>query len=314
MNARPRIRLRTLAAAAALAISAAPAAQAGLFRAYLASDGSDANPCTVVAPCRLLPAALAAVNDGGSIWMLDSANYNTAPVGITKSVTILAIPGAVGSVVGSGGNAIEVATAGVSVTLRNLNIIDFNAGVSGVVMTGGTRLRIEDSVIYGFAAGAGIVVATEARAIITDTIVRDNFTGIFLDNGAIATVSRVHLLGNAGTGLFAIAQTAAEVRAFVSDTVASGNGAGIVAQGGAGFTRVAVTRSAANGNQSTGFATYSGGGAGNATLDLSGSVAAGNGSYGLYNGGATFTSAGNNRSSGSGFLDVSGTITPAASQ
>src|ERR1700682_574931 len=69
----------------------ASAQAAGLFRAYLASGGSDSNPCTVAAPCRLLPAALAAVTDGGEIWMLDSANYNTATVSITKSVTILAI-------------------------------------------------------------------------------------------------------------------------------------------------------------------------------------------------------------------------------
>jgi hypothetical protein len=43
----------------------ASAQAVGLFRAYLASDGLDTNPCSVVAPCRLLPAALAAVADGG---------------------------------------------------------------------------------------------------------------------------------------------------------------------------------------------------------------------------------------------------------
>ena len=80
-------------------------AQAGLFRSYVSSAGNDANPCTLSAPCRLLPAALVAVNDGGEIWMLDSANYNTGPVNIDKSVTILAIPGAVGSVLAIGGDA-----------------------------------------------------------------------------------------------------------------------------------------------------------------------------------------------------------------
>jgi hypothetical protein len=67
-------------------------AQAQLFRAYLAPDGLDANPCTLAAPCRLLPAALAAVTDGGEIWMLDSANYNAGPVNVAKSVSILAVP------------------------------------------------------------------------------------------------------------------------------------------------------------------------------------------------------------------------------
>ena len=47
------------ALAATLLLSAT--AQAQLFRAYLASDGNDANACTLAAPCRLLPAALTAV-------------------------------------------------------------------------------------------------------------------------------------------------------------------------------------------------------------------------------------------------------------
>src|SRR6478672_13256897 len=83
-------------------------ASAGLFRAYLSINGNDANPCTVQQPCRLLPAALAAVNDGGEVWILDSANYNTSTVNIIKSVTIVATPGAVGSVVATGGNAITI--------------------------------------------------------------------------------------------------------------------------------------------------------------------------------------------------------------
>jgi hypothetical protein len=91
----------TIAFLAALFLSASAHAQ--LFRAYLASDGNDANPCTLAQPCRLLPAALAAVASFGEIWMLDSANYNTATVTIGKSVSILAVPGAVGSVVASGG-------------------------------------------------------------------------------------------------------------------------------------------------------------------------------------------------------------------
>ncbi len=82
----------------------------GLFRAYLSQNGSDTNPCTLPAPCRLLPAALAAVKDGGEIWMLDSANFNVGVVDIAKSVTILAVPGALGSVVAN--NAMRSASTG----------------------------------------------------------------------------------------------------------------------------------------------------------------------------------------------------------
>jgi hypothetical protein len=108
---------------AALFLSAAAHAQ--LFRAYLDPSGSDANPCTLAQPCRLLPAALTAVASGGEIWMLDSGNYNTGPVAVTKSVTILAVPGALGSVVALGGDAFVIATPGVKVALRNLVIVPF---------------------------------------------------------------------------------------------------------------------------------------------------------------------------------------------
>src|SRR4051812_43974056 len=91
------------ACATILALIVAMPAQAQAFRAYLSSAGSDANPCTVAAPCRLLPAALNAVADGGEIWILDSANYNSGNVQVVKSVSIMAIPGKVGSFVAVGG-------------------------------------------------------------------------------------------------------------------------------------------------------------------------------------------------------------------
>jgi hypothetical protein len=92
--------------------------QAQSFRTYLSSTGT-ANPsCSLASPCRLLSDALAAVADGGEVWMLDSANYNSGPVNVTKSVTIRAVPGALGSFVALGGNAIDIATAGVKPTRR----------------------------------------------------------------------------------------------------------------------------------------------------------------------------------------------------
>ena len=104
----------TLALSTTLFLSAT--AQAQLFRAYLASVGNDANPCTLAAPCRLLPAALTAVASGGEIWMLDSANYNSGTVTIGKSASILAVPGAVGSIVALNGGPAKSpnALAGIS--------------------------------------------------------------------------------------------------------------------------------------------------------------------------------------------------------
>src|SRR5262249_22186426 len=103
------------ALAAALALGICTSSHAQLFRAYLKSTGSDANNCTIQAPCRLLPAALNAVADGGEVWMLDSANFNTGVVNITKSVSILAIPGALGSLVATNVPAVSIVTAGITV-------------------------------------------------------------------------------------------------------------------------------------------------------------------------------------------------------
>src|SRR3954471_13758221 len=95
---------RALSALAVASLLLLPSfAHALLFRAYLSVTGSDGNPCTVAAPCRLLPAALNAVANDGEIWILDSANFNTTTVNVTKSVSILAVPGAVGSIVATGG-------------------------------------------------------------------------------------------------------------------------------------------------------------------------------------------------------------------
>ena len=72
--------LTVLCVAALLA--AGPANAAGTYRVYLSAKGFDSSPCALSAPCRLLPAALAAVTDGGEIWMLDSANFNTGQVNV----------------------------------------------------------------------------------------------------------------------------------------------------------------------------------------------------------------------------------------
>jgi hypothetical protein len=64
-------------------------------------------------------------------------------------VSILAVPGAVGSVVAAGGPAISIAAAGLEVALRNLVIVPFpgGGGTHGVSMTGASHVTIEHSLI-----------------------------------------------------------------------------------------------------------------------------------------------------------------------
>jgi hypothetical protein len=230
------------ALAATLLLSAA--AQAQLFRAYLASDGNDANPCTLAAPCRLLPAALTAVASGGEIWMLDSANYNSATVTISKSVSILAVPGAVGSVVATGGPAISITAASLTIALRNLVIVPFpsSGATHGVEMTGASALTIEGSLIANLPNTAVRVVGT-GNVEIANTIIRNNGSvAVGLQDGASADISGTKLLNN-GTGIFAYSPSAATTTATVSDTIISGgNGVNSSALIAGGVARIFVTR------------------------------------------------------------------------
>jgi hypothetical protein len=239
---------RALAAATSIVLLAASAdAGAAIFRAYLSSTGSDTNDCTRPTPCRLLPAALNAVSDGGEIWILDSANFNTATLSIGKSVSILAIPGAVGSVVATNGPAISITAAGLTVSLRNLVIVPLPAAsaTDGVNMTGASTLTIENSLIANLPAGNGVFVTGTGKVAITNTIIRNNSNfAVRLDNGATAEISGTQMLMNGQGGVFAESTAAATTRASVSDSIIAGGVEGVVAYttNGAGIANITVTR------------------------------------------------------------------------
>lgn len=157
------------------ALFTAPA-QAGIFRAYLSLSGNDANPCTLPLPCRLLPAALNAANDGGEVWMLDSANYNGGPVLINKGIKILAIPGEVGSVVGNGGDALIINAPGKDVTLRNLVVLNLAGGMIGVNIQEAAAVHIEKTTVHDFSDEFGgcirLASSNPVRVFIVDSYLR----------------------------------------------------------------------------------------------------------------------------------------------
>jgi Right handed beta helix region len=231
---------------AALFVSATAHAQ--LFRAYLSVHGNDASPCTVTLPCRLLPAALSAVNDGGEVWILDSANFNTVEVEITKSVTILAIPGALGSVVATGGaNGININAANVRVTLRNLVFVSLNTSVNGIEFAQGHELNVEDCEISHMGR-RGVDVTAGAGAVITvkNTVLRDNPNAGFAASGiSTSTLNGVHATGN-GTGVYVQDQALATV---INSTLAGNVFGGVSIDNiGAGLTSLVIKNSVIDGS------------------------------------------------------------------
>ena len=274
----------TFAVAVTLLLSATAQAQA--FRAYLAPTGNDANPCSLAAPCRLLPAALAAVASGGEIWMLGSANYNTATVTIGKSVSILAVPGAVGSVVATGGPAISIAAGGLTVALRNLVIVPLPASgaTDGIVMTGASSLTIEDSLIANL-PGFGVNVLGTGTAKIANTTLRNNSNyAVYAQNGARVGVSGSKMLGNSN-GVLAYGATATSTTVAVSDSIISGGveSATTSATFAGASARISVTRSTIDGNVYGPTSVTNG--SGSAWVTVSGSMITNN-TYGWYQSGA----------------------------
>ena len=242
--------------ALALGLFLSTAAQAQLFRTYISPDGIDGNPCTLVAPCRLLPAALATVIDGGEIWMLGSANYNTATVLITKSVTILAVPGALGSVVAIGGAAISINTPGVKVSLRNLVIVPFigGGGSHGIQMESGTSLTVEKCLIANLPV-TGISVSGNSSVLVTDTTIRGNgHVGLIVQNGARATVARATFSDNAGGGVFVQGNVASTTTADIIDSTIAANVFGLHVQSSVagGVVKVSIRRSRIGSNTQVG--------------------------------------------------------------
>jgi hypothetical protein len=323
-------------------------AHAQVFRAYLSSAGSDLNntTCSLAAPCRLLPAALGAIADGGEVWMLDTANYNTGTVSITKSVSIVAAPGVLGSIlsVAAGGNAIDItlANAGTKVVLRNLVIVPEKVGfgANGINMTSGASLTVENCLIANL-QGSGIYVDDPASVRVTNTTVRGNASdGIRLQGGARATLTRAIVGENGGSGIVVAGTHASTTTADIADSTADANAlhgfvaysdspstvvkvsvrdsravrnasAGVVAQLGTGGVGSSISLSASNNvisnNGNIGIAVVNPG----SKVWSSGNTVSDNTSYGLYNSGGLLESAGNNAVRNNG-INAFGTVTPIA--
>jgi hypothetical protein len=306
-------RLMMLAAAgAALLISAAHAQS---FRAYVSSAGNDANPCTVIAPCRLLPAALNAVANGGEIWMLDSANYNSGTVNITKSVSIMTVPGAVGSIVAvAGGAAITVQTPGIKVGLRNVVIANnaLNPGSDGIDV-GFAALSVEDSLFINL-PGSGINALYGGTLVhVKNTTFRNiQVYAVVADDGPVVNLANCHLLSTAGVNVVSGNGTTSTVN--VTDTEIDGagsvNGVAAYTYAAGSVARAFVTRSSIR-NTIAGIDSQTNG-TGNALITVSYSTITGN-SYGIHQVGvgSQVKSLGNNHIADNVNADV-GTLTTTA--
>ena len=208
--------------------------QAMISRTYVASSGSDANAafdCNFTTPCRTFQTALNSTLAGGEILAVDGSGYGA--VTIDRSVSIIANPGVfagIGVFASSNGNGtgVYVNTAGVNVVLRGLTF-NGQGGSNGVEMANGNRLSVENCVFAGFSGGTAIYVHTAATANILNTLARDGGNGVYLANGAAASISESQVLGNNSAGIYV---AGAGISATVSASMVTRNATGLSNNGG----------------------------------------------------------------------------------
>jgi hypothetical protein len=304
--------LRFIAAAACVF---ATAAHAQIFRAYLSLNGSDTNPCTAAAPCRLLPAAIDAVADGGEIWMLDSANFNAGTVEIVKNLSILAVPGAVGSIVAVGGNPAINHTGAKKLVLRNVVVSDnaANHGTYGVLL-GNNSVLVVDGCVFSNLSNQAILATGSSKLEVRDSLFRGNGMAIEITNGAVASISRADFLGNS-IGVMAESVDASITRMVIADSVfsrTSNTAISALATVAGAVATVQVTRSSVEHN---GFGiAVANFGVGTASITLSGNTIVANGeNFNVSGTGDAIYSMGDNLIA-EATIGNAGTLTPVALQ
>jgi hypothetical protein len=186
-------------------------ASATAQRTFVGSAGNDANPCSMVAPCRSFAVAMSQTTGGGEIIVLDSAGY--APVTIDRSVSIVAPDGVYAGITAFAGDGIDITAFNLRVLLRGLTI-NALGGANGIAVQAGlSDIRVERVAISGFTsagidANAGALGG--ARLYVRDSVISRNTTGVtlgafssFVDDSSAMEVmlDRVSILENSYAGV-----------------------------------------------------------------------------------------------------------------
>jgi hypothetical protein len=198
-------------------------------RTWVSGVGDDANPCSRTAPCKTFAGAISKTVAGGEIDVLDPGGFGTLTT--NKAITVYG-DGSDGSILGSGTNGINIAAGATDVVvLRNLNLNGDPGGVTGINITGGLVVVIEDCVIGQFTTGINFTPSTAGAQLIIKNTTFENCSGtaVNLAPTAAASVSIVHCnISDCGEGIAAAPKATVDV----TDTVAVG-------LGGAGFLTTA---------------------------------------------------------------------------
>lgn len=220
-------------------------AQAQIQQAFVsAQTGDDANPCTVIKPCRTFGQALSQVAFGGEVTALDSGDYT--PFTVRQAVTVQAAPGVYVGVVTQTPNsaAVEVSADKPDVVvLRGLTLNGMSTGpngaATGIRFVSGGALRVENCVIGGFRE-EGISFAYAGELFIRDTVVRGKPVANNPSAGIFPTSVGIRIRAESGIAKASVERSRVEgvangiraeenTRVTIRDTVVVSNSSGLTA-------------------------------------------------------------------------------------
>jgi hypothetical protein len=163
------------------------AAQAQRARVFVASYGSDSNPCTFGSPCKTFQQAHDTVAAGGEITAIDSAGFQ--PVTINKSVTITSPNGVEAGVAAPANTAAITIFAGANaiVSLHGLTLVGADiSGSAGINVVSVGNLDVVDCVIRDYSSGTGInvVPSTQATITISNTYFSNDHYGVNIQSAS----------------------------------------------------------------------------------------------------------------------------------
>ena len=175
-------------------------------RSFVASYGSDANPCSAVAPCRTLATAYATTSAGGEIIALDSGGYG--PVTLSKSIAMVAAPGAHAAIT-TATDAIRVDAPSISVVIRNWNVelTGFGNAVHVTANASDSTTSVQGLHVVGLQTQGESAVLVEApsRVNVIDASVKGTYYGFGAISGAGNAIMNVErsTMENCYFGIFA---------------------------------------------------------------------------------------------------------------
>ena len=189
-------------------------------RTFVATYGSDANPCSRPLPCRSYAIALAATDPRGEIVALDSGGFGT--VAINKAVALIAPSGIhAGITVPTGNDGITVAAGATDdVVVRGLAINGTppTCCSAGIRFLSGRALHVENVVVSGIPGGGAILFLGDGELYVRDSEFRENPTGVGVAGTTLASIEHSRFDHNT-VGL----SVDGDARATVRDSVFSGN-------------------------------------------------------------------------------------------